>query len=111
MKFSKLNNIHHKDSKQFFLIAGPCVVESEQLCIDIAGQVLEMCDKFEIPYIFKASYRKANRTRVDSYTGEGDEIGLNILQNVSKLYNIPVTTDIHTDEDAAIAAQYVDILQ
>jgi 2-dehydro-3-deoxyphosphooctonate aldolase (KDO 8-P synthase) len=111
MKFSKLNNIHHKDSKQFFLIAGPCVVESEQLCIDIAGQVLEMCDKFKIPYIFKASYRKANRTRVDSYTGEGDDIGLNILQNVSKLYNIPVTTDIHTDEDAAIAAQYVDILQ
>lgn len=80
MKFQQLKNIHHQDSKQFFLISGPCVVESEQMCMDIAGKVLEICDEFKIPYIFKASYRKANRTRVDSYTGIGDQLGLDILK-------------------------------
>ncbi|HUN16444.1 MAG TPA: 3-deoxy-8-phosphooctulonate synthase [Saprospiraceae bacterium] len=111
MKFQQLKNIHHQDSKQFFLISGPCVVESEQMCMDIAGKVLEICDEYKIPYIFKASYRKANRTRVDSYTGIGDQLGLDILKKISTHYNIPVTTDIHTEEEALLAAQFVDILQ
>lgn len=111
MKFEALPSIHHQNSNQFFLIAGPCVVESEQMCFDIAGHALEICDKYQIPYIFKASYRKANRTRVDSYTGIGDTNALEILSKIKNHYNIPVTTDIHTDDDASIAAQYVDVLQ
>jgi 2-dehydro-3-deoxyphosphooctonate aldolase (KDO 8-P synthase) len=79
--------------------------------MDIAGKVLEICDEYKIPYIFKASYRKANRTRVDSYTGIGDQLGLDILKKISTHYNIPVTTDIHTEEEALLAAQFVDILQ
>ena len=95
----------------FFLIAGPCVVESEELLITVAEKVNSICQRLHIPYIFKASYRKANRTRLDSFTGIGDEEALSLLQKTGKRFGIPVTSDIHSAEEAAIAAPYVDILQ
>lgn len=95
----------------FFLIAGPCVVESKDLCDEIAGTVKEITAKYNIPYYFKASYRKANRSRLDSYTGAGDESGLDIISYIGKKYELPTLTDIHESEEAALAAQYVDVLQ
>lgn len=107
----QLPNIKHLDSGNFFLIAGPCAIEGEQMAFDIAENVSEICDRLQIPYIFKGSYRKANRSRLDSFTGIGDEQALDILKRVGERFGIPVTTDIHTAQEAAIAAQYVDILQ
>ncbi|MDR0294696.1 MAG: 3-deoxy-8-phosphooctulonate synthase [Prevotellaceae bacterium] len=105
-------SLRHTSSGNFFLLAGPCVIESEQLCMDLAGHITELCDKLQIPYVFKASYRKANRSRSDSYTGLGDEKGLAILQKVRQTYNIPIVTDIHSPEEAAIAASFdIDVLQ
>jgi 2-dehydro-3-deoxyphosphooctonate aldolase (KDO 8-P synthase) len=98
-------------STPFFLISGPCVVEGEQMAMDIAGTVHGLCTKLGIPYIFKASYRKANRSSKASFTGIGDEQALEIIQRVGRAYGIQTTTDIHTDEEAAMAAAYVDILQ
>ncbi|MCF8239167.1 MAG: 3-deoxy-8-phosphooctulonate synthase [Saprospiraceae bacterium] len=95
----------------FFLIAGPCVVEGRELVFDVAGQVKEMCDRVGIPYVFKASYRKANRSRLDSFTGIGDDDALSLIREVGETMNLPTTTDIHADAEAALAAQYVDILQ
>jgi 2-dehydro-3-deoxyphosphooctonate aldolase (KDO 8-P synthase) len=95
----------------FFLIAGPCAIEGEQMAFDIAGEVSDLCRRLDIPYIFKGSYRKANRSRKDSFTGIGDEKALDILRRVGAHYEVPVTTDIHSDPEAALAAQYVDILQ
>lgn len=106
-----LPNIKHSDSGQFFLIAGPCVVEDEALCFQVAEQVAGICDRLKIPYIFKASYRKANRSRSDSFTGIGDLVALDILRKVRNRLKMPVITDIHAPEEAAIAAEYVDILQ
>ena len=103
------NQQTNKDS--FFLIAGPCVVEDEQLCLKVAEQILKTCSKLKIPYIFKASYRKANRTSGSSFTGIGDEAALKIIRKVKETFSIPVTTDIHAAEEASIAAEYVDILQ
>jgi 2-dehydro-3-deoxyphosphooctonate aldolase (KDO 8-P synthase) len=103
--------VKHTESGQFFLIAGPCVVEDEALCFQVAERVAGICDKLEIPYIFKASYRKANRSRSDSFTGIGDLAALDILRKVRNRLKIPVITDIHAPEEAAIAAEYVDILQ
>ena len=103
--------IKNLDKGTFFLIAGPCVVESEKLCFDVAEKVNSLCDKYNIPYIFKASYRKANRSKADSFTGIGDLAALDILRKVRNHLNIPVLTDIHTTEEAAIAAEYSDILQ
>jgi 2-dehydro-3-deoxyphosphooctonate aldolase (KDO 8-P synthase) len=103
--------LNHKDSNQFFLIAGPCAVESEELCMTVADHICKLSDKYKIPFIFKGSYRKANRSKKDSFTGIGDEKALKILQKVSKEFKIPVTTDIHTEPEAAMAAEYVDILQ
>jgi 2-dehydro-3-deoxyphosphooctonate aldolase (KDO 8-P synthase) len=103
--------IKHTESGQFFLIAGPCVVENEALCFQVAEWVAGICNKLEIPYIFKASYRKANRSRSDSFSGIGDLAALDILRKVRNRLKIPVITDIHTPEEAAIAAEYVDILQ
>ncbi len=103
--------VKHTESGQFFLIAGPCVVEDEALCFQIAERVAGICNKLEIPYIFKASYRKANRTRSDSFTGIGDLAALDILRKLRNRLKIPVITDIHAPEEAAIAAEYVDILQ
>lgn len=95
----------------FFLIAGPCVVESEDIVMEIAEKVSSSCKKLGIPYIFKASYRKANRTAASSFTGIGDEKALQQIKKVSEKFSIPVTTDIHTAEEAALAARYVDVLQ
>ncbi len=111
MNIHHIPKIKHADSGNFFLIAGPCAIESEDLAIEIALRVSAICDKLQIPYIFKGSYRKANRSRIDSFSGIGDEKALKILQKVGRTYHLPTTTDIHTDEEAAMAAEYVDILQ
>lgn len=96
---------------QFFLLAGPCVIEGEEMALDIAEQIVKVTSELGIPYVFKGSYRKANRSRIDSFTGIGDEKALRILAKVRETFSIPVVTDIHTAEEAAIAAPYVDILQ
>lgn len=95
----------------FFLFAGPCVIEGEEMALDIAGHMVELTTRLGIPYVFKGSYRKANRSRLDSFTGIGDEKALEILRKVRETFGIPVVTDIHLPEEAAIAAQYVDVLQ
>lgn len=95
----------------FFLLAGPCVIEGEEMALSIAERVLESATRLNIPYVFKGSYRKANRSRLDSFTGIGDEKALKILRKVGETFNIPVVTDIHTPDEAAMASQYVDILQ
>lgn len=99
------------DSNSFFLMAGPCVVESEKGAMEIASTISAWCKDLKIPYVFKASYRKANRTSASSFTGIGDLKALEILQQIRTLYNVPVVTDIHTAEEAKLAAPYVDILQ
>lgn len=99
------------NDNNFFLIAGPCVVESDEIVMGIAEKVVAICARLEIPYIFKASYRKANRTSANSFTGIGDETALKLIKQVGEKFSIPTTTDIHTAEEAAMAAQYVDILQ
>ena len=106
-----LSNINHKDSKNFFLIAGPCAIESEDMAMRIAETVIKITDKYKIPYIFKGSFKKANRSRVDSFTGIGDEKALQILKKVGETFNIPTTTDIHENAHAELAAQFVDVLQ
>ena len=99
------------DANNFFLIAGPCVTESEDLVMEVGERVKSICAQFKIPYIFKASYRKANRTSLNSFTGIGDEKALEIIGNLGKKLNLPTTTDIHAHEEAAMAARYVDVLQ
>ncbi|MGV3766411.1 MAG: 3-deoxy-8-phosphooctulonate synthase [Chitinophagaceae bacterium] len=99
------------DPAQFFLIAGPCVIESEQLLMEVAGKVSEICRSLGIPYIFKSSYRKANRTSAGSFTGLGDDTGLSLLKKTGEHYHLPTTTDIHSAPEAAMAAEYADILQ
>lgn len=99
------------NENNFFLIAGPCVVESDEIVMGIAEKVSAVCKKLEIPYIFKASYRKANRTSANSFTGIGDENALKLIKKVGEHFSLPTTTDIHTAEEAAMAAKYVDILQ
>lgn len=99
------------DAKSFFLIAGPCVVESEELVMQVADKVAGICRNLGIPYVFKASYRKANRTSTNSFTGIGDEAALAIVKKAGDKYKLPVTSDIHAHEEAAIAAKYIDILQ
>ena len=100
---------YHPDN--FFLIAGPCVVESEELVMEIADKVSAICKRLEIPYVFKASYRKANRTSADSFTGIGDDNGLSLIKKVGEAYHLPTTSDIHAHEEAAMAAAFIDILQ
>jgi 2-dehydro-3-deoxyphosphooctonate aldolase (KDO 8-P synthase) len=99
------------DEKNFFLIAGPCVVESQEMVLEIAEKVSRICKNLGIPYVFKASYKKANRTSGSSFTGLGDEAALQMIQNVNDKFSLPATSDIHTAEEAALAAKYVDILQ
>lgn len=99
------------DEKTFFLIAGPCVVESEELIFEVAEKVSGICKKLKIPYIFKSSYRKANRTSASSFTGLGDEEALKMLAHVGKQFLLPTVSDIHAHEEAAMAAKYVDVLQ
>ncbi len=95
----------------FFLMAGPCVVENEAVIMATAERVIRICERLSIPYIFKSSYRKANRTRLDSFTGIGDEAALQLLKKVGDTFNVPVVTDIHSAQEAAMAAEYVDVLQ
>lgn len=95
----------------FFLLAGPCVIEGEDMALDIAEKVLRVTEKLGIPYVFKGSYRKANRSRIDSFTGIGDEKALKILDKVRRTLGVPVVTDIHLPEEAEMAAEYVDVLQ
>ncbi len=99
------------DEKNFFLIAGPCVVESEELIMEVAEKVSGICKNLGIPYVFKASYRKANRTSGSSFTGIGDETALEIVKKAGERFQLPTTSDIHSSQEAAIAAKYVDILQ
>jgi 2-dehydro-3-deoxyphosphooctonate aldolase (KDO 8-P synthase) len=97
--------------QNFFLMAGPCIIEGEEMAMDIAEKLVEITGRLHIPYIFKGSYRKANRSRLDSFTGIGDEKALKILRKVHETFNIPVVTDIHESCEAAMAAEYVDVLQ
>ena len=99
------------DDANFFLISGPCVVENEQLVFDVAGKVMGICKKLGIPYVLKASYRKANRTSGTSFTGIGDEAALKILQKAGNHFSLPTTSDIHSEQEAALAGSYIDILQ
>lgn len=99
------------DEKSFFLIAGPCVVESEELIMEVAEKVSGICKNLGVPYIFKSSYRKANRTSSSSFTGIGDESALSIVKKAGQQFHLPTTSDIHSHEEAAIAGKYVDILQ
>ena len=99
------------NARNFFLLAGPCVIEGEEMAIEIAGELKQITDEFKIPFVFKGSFRKANRSRLDSFTGIGDEKALEILKKVGETYNIPTVTDIHESQEASLAADYVDILQ
>lgn len=98
-------------NNNFFLLAGPCVIEGEEMALDIAEKCIDVTSRLGIPYVFKGSYRKANRSRIDSFTGIGDVKALEILKKVKDTFNIPVVTDIHAAEEAEMAAEYVDILQ
>ncbi|NCG05226.1 MAG: 3-deoxy-8-phosphooctulonate synthase [Bacteroidetes bacterium] len=99
------------ESNQFFLLAGPCAIEGEDMAIRIAEQLVEVTDKLHIPLVFKGSFKKANRSRLDSFTGIGDEKALKILRKVGEAFNVPTVTDIHDVADATMAAEYVDVLQ
>lgn len=108
MKHILANMAQHEN---FFLIAGPCVIEGEAIVMEIAEKIKMITDELNIPFVFKASYRKANRTRLDSFTGIGDIEGLKLLAKVRETFNIPIVTDIHSAEEATMAAEYVDVLQ
>lgn len=99
------------NTDNFFLIAGPCVVENEELVMEVADKVSGICKRLEIPYVFKSSYRKANRTSANSFTGIGDETALELVKKVGETYGLPTTSDIHAHDEAAVAAKYIDILQ
>jgi len=103
--------LQYTDSGNFLLIAGPCVVENEKIVFETAAHLVALADKFSLPFIFKASYRKANRSRGDSFTGIGDIAALEMLSEVRKKFSIPVVTDIHNPDEAAMAAEYVDVIQ
>ena len=111
MQLSDIPKLKHTDSNNFFLLAGPCAIEGEDMAMRIAEKVISITNKLQIPYVFKGSFRKANRSRVDSFTGIGDEKALEILAKVSEKFDVPTVTDIHEASDAAFAAQYVDVLQ
>jgi len=111
MNLQNIPQIKNIDSGNFFLLAGPCAIEGEEMALRIAETIVTVTDKLQIPYVFKGSFKKANRSRIDSFSGIGDEKALKILRKVSETFNVPTVTDIHTNEDAAMAAQYVDVLQ
>ncbi|WP_142783797.1 3-deoxy-8-phosphooctulonate synthase [Changchengzhania lutea] len=111
MNLQDIPKIKHHNANNFFLLCGPCAIESEDMALLIAEKVVSITNKLEIPYVFKGSFKKANRSRIDSFTGIGDEKALKILQKVSNTFDIPTVTDIHEISDAALAAQYVDVLQ
>jgi 2-dehydro-3-deoxyphosphooctonate aldolase (KDO 8-P synthase) len=113
MKVKELDipGLQYTESGNFLLLAGPCVVESRKVVFTVAEQVKKVSDRYKIPLIFKSSYRKANRSRLDSFSGIGDIKALSILSDVKKEFGLPIVTDIHTAEEAAMAAEYVDVLQ
>ena len=111
MDLQLIPQIKNLNSNTFFLLAGPCAIESEEMALQIAEKVVEITEKLKIPYVFKGSFKKANRSRIDSFSGIGDEKALKILQKVGKTFDIPTVTDIHDVHDAEMAASYVDILQ
>jgi 3-deoxy-D-manno-octulosonic acid (KDO) 8-phosphate synthase len=111
MNLSQIPQIKHIDSGNFFLLAGPCAIEGEEMALRIAEKLVAITANLEIPFVFKGSFKKANRSRIDSFSGIGDEKALRILRKVSETFQIPTVTDIHTNEDAEMAAQYVDVLQ
>lgn len=111
MELNLIPQIKHTNSNNFFLLSGPCAIEGEDMALRIAEKIVSVTDALKIPYVFKGSFKKANRSRVDSFTGIGDEKALKILRKVSETFHVPTVTDIHTNEDAARAAQYVDVLQ
>jgi len=108
---SSIPLLRHTNSGNFFLIAGSCVIESREMCFTIAEKIIAITEKLKIPYIYKSSYKKANRSKHDSFTGIGDKAGLEVLRDIRKEFSIPVLTDIHSPEEAYFASQYVDILQ
>lgn len=111
MQLNKISNIKYTNSNNFFLLAGPCAIEGEEMAMQIAEKIVKITDTLEIPFIFKGSFKKANRSRIDSFTGIGDEKALKILRKVSETFGVPTVTDIHEVSDAAMAAEYVDVLQ
>lgn len=111
MNINDIPLIKNTDSGNFFVMAGPCVIEGEQMALQIAEHLTKVCDRLKLPLIFKGSYRKANRSRIDSFSGIGDEKALKILAKVRSEFGIPVVTDFHSAQEAPIAAQYVDVLQ
>ena len=111
MQLNLIPQLKHTDSDNFFLLSGPCAIEGEDMAMRIAEKIVTVTDKLQIPYIFKGSFKKANRSRVDSFTGIGDEKALNILRKVSETFEVPTVTDIHEIADAQLAAKYVDVLQ
>ncbi|PWE00737.1 3-deoxy-8-phosphooctulonate synthase [Marinilabilia rubra] len=111
MQINTIPQIKNSDSGQFFLFAGPCAIEGEDMALKIAEKTAKITEDLKIPYVFKGSYRKANRSRIDSFTGIGDEKALKVLRKVSETFNLPTITDIHSAQEAEIAAEYVDVLQ
>lgn len=111
MNLSLVPKIKNSDSDNFFLLAGPCAIEGEDMALRIAERVVQITSDLKIPYVFKGSFKKANRSRIDSFTGIGDEAALKILKKVSETFDVPTITDIHEVSDATLAAEYVDILQ
>lgn len=111
MNIASIPNIKNTESGNFFLLAGPCAIEGEEMALKIAERLVGITSDLKIPYVFKGSFKKANRSRIDSFSGIGDEKALKILRKVAETFQIPTITDIHTNEDAAMAAEYVDVLQ
>ncbi|MDA8847726.1 3-deoxy-8-phosphooctulonate synthase [Flavobacteriaceae bacterium] len=111
MNLNDIPKLKHSDSGNFFLLAGPCAIESETMAMQIAEKVCKITENLKIPYVFKGSFKKANRSRIDSFTGIGDEKALKILRKVSESFDIPTVTDIHEVSDTNLAAEYVDVLQ
>ena len=111
MTLNDVPKIKHTNSNNFFLLAGPCAIEGEEMALRIAEKIISITNKLHIPYVFKGSFKKANRSRIDSFTGIGDEKALKILRKVSNTFDVPTVTDIHEVSDAAMAAEYVDVLQ
>jgi 2-dehydro-3-deoxyphosphooctonate aldolase (KDO 8-P synthase) len=111
MQLKNIPQLKHIASNNFFLLSGPCAIEGEEMALRIAEKIVAITDKLQIPFIFKGSFKKANRSRIDSFTGIGDEKALKILRKVSETFHIPTVTDIHEVSDAAMAAEYVDVLQ
>lgn len=111
MALEQLKKLKHQSSGNFFLMAGPCAIESEKGAMEIAERIVTLTDKLKVPYIFKGSYRKANRSRIDSFTGIGDEKALKILEKIGQEFDVPTVSDIHESKEAEMAAAYIDVLQ